>query len=162
MNDGCTLTFMAEVRLSCLHDNEFMKLLRCFNNSVASMNQENGGIEAAQNNDAKKPSYSQAEAETICSHLSLSSVSLGRYLVLLRSDFDVDIAGEPYLALSLLLNLDSGKFFTRVCDQTVTRGHAHSIEELVSVLCTLLQCGPLISSSVLSYENEMNNKLVKE
>ena len=103
-----------------------MKLLRCFKTCVASMNQENGGTEAAQNNDAKKPSYSQAEAETICSHLSLSSVSLGRYLVLLKSDFDVDIAGEPYLALALLLNLDSGKFFTRVCDQTVTRGHAHS------------------------------------
>ena len=124
------------------------------------MNQENGGVDgnviAAHENDAKRPSYSQAVAESICNHLSLSTVSLGKYLVLMKSDCDVVIAGEPYLALALLLDPDSGKFLTRVCDQTVTRGHAHSIEELVSVLCTtLIQCGPLISSSALSYEKEM-------
>ena len=78
-----------------------------------------------------KPSFGQAEVEGVCGRLSLSSVSLGKYLVVMRSGFDVVIAGEPYLALMLLLELDSGKFLTRIWNQTITRGRAISLEQFV-------------------------------
>ena len=78
-----------------------------------------------------RPRFSQAEVEGVCGRLSLSSVSLGRYLVVMRSGFDVVIAGEPYLALMLLLELDSGKFLTRIWNQTITRGRALTLEGLV-------------------------------
>ena len=78
-----------------------------------------------------RPRFSQSEVEGVCGRLSLSSVSLGRYLVVMRSGFDVVIAGEPYLALMLLLELDSGKFLTRIWNQTITRGRALTLEGLV-------------------------------
>ena len=56
---------------------------------------------------ANKPGYGQDEVESVCGRLSLSSVSLGKYLVVMRSGFDVVIAGEPYLALMLLLGHNS-------------------------------------------------------
>ena len=56
---------------------------------------------------ANKPRYGQDEVESVCGRLSLSSVSLGKYLVVMRSGFDVVIAGEPYLALMLLLGHNS-------------------------------------------------------
>ena len=100
------------------------------------MYQENGSADAKadpdqEDNWAKKPRYGQAEAESVCGRLSLTSVSLGKYLVLMRSGFDLVIAGEPYLALMLLLDLDSGKFLTRIWNQTITRGCALSLEEFV-------------------------------
>ena len=100
------------------------------------MLQENGSAFAKTDPDqedswAKKPRYGQAEAESVCVRLSLISVRFGKYLVLMRSGFDLVIAGEPYLALMLLLDLDSGKFLTRIWNQTITRGCALSLEEFV-------------------------------
>ena len=98
------------------------------------MDQEETKEDPVQHEDSPqepKPRYGQAEVESVCGRLSLSSVSLGKYLVVMRSGFDVVIAGEPYLALMLLLELDSGKFLTRIWNQTITRGCALSLEGFV-------------------------------
>ena len=49
-----------------------------------------------------------SEARMALVELSLTSVTYGDYLVVLSSDFDVEIEGEPHLALMLLFNLRSG------------------------------------------------------
>ena len=50
---------------------------------------------------------------------SLASVTLGDYLVVMRSDFDVILFGEPYLASMLFFNLKTGSFIARLWNQTV-------------------------------------------
>ena len=41
------------------------------------------------------------------------------------------LSEEPYSALLLLFNLHSGHFLSRVWNQTVTRGRATALEQLV-------------------------------
>ena len=68
-----------------------------------------------------KLSFGQPEAKGACANLSLTTVDYGRYLVVMRSAFDVMISGEPYLALMLLLDMDTGNFLTRYgCINQVT------------------------------------------
>ena len=74
--------------------------------------------------------------------LSLKSVMFEDYLVIMRSDFDVVISDEPYLALTLFLNLRSGRFLGRIWGQTVTKGHADSIEEFLEACLTHFHQGP--------------------
>ena len=78
-----------------------------------------------------KPVFGQLEAKNVCDRLSLTLVDFGRYLVVMRSAFDVMISGEPHIALMLLMDMGTGSFFTRIWNQTVTRGHAIQLEEFV-------------------------------
>ena len=48
----------------------------------------------------------------------------------LRSEFDVTISGEPYVALMLLYNIKSGKYMARIWNQTVAVGWALKDHEL--------------------------------
>ena len=50
---------------------------------------------------------------------SLASVTLGDYLVVMMSYFDVVLFGEPYLASMLLFNQKTGSFIARMWNQTV-------------------------------------------
>ena len=50
---------------------------------------------------------------------SLASLKIGDYLVVMRSDFDVVLLGEPYLASMLLFNLRTGRCLARIWNQTV-------------------------------------------
>ena len=47
------------------------------------------------------------EAKAILASLSLKSVTFEDYLIVMRSEFDVNILGQPYLALMLLFNVKS-------------------------------------------------------
>lgn len=82
-------------------------------------------------NSGSKPVFGQLEAMSACANLSLTLVDFGRYLVVMRSAFDVTISGEPYLALMLLMDMESGNFVARIWNQTVTRGSAVLLEEFV-------------------------------
>ena len=44
---------------------------------------------------------------------SLVSLTLGDYVVVVNSEFDVTVRGEPYLALMYLLNVRSGLYIAR-------------------------------------------------
>lgn len=83
------------------------------------------------NKTRSKPAFGQLEAKSACANLSLTLVDFGRYLVVMRSAFDVMISGEPYLALMLLMDMETGNFLTRIWNQTVTRGSAVLLEEFV-------------------------------
>ena len=44
---------------------------------------------------------------------SLASLTLGEHVVVVNSEFDVTVHGEPYLALMFLLNVRTGMFMAR-------------------------------------------------
>ena len=60
-----------------------------------------------------KPKCDLTEAKMALVELSLTSVMYGDYLVVLNSDFDLVVAGEPQLALMLLFNIRTGRFMAR-------------------------------------------------
>ena len=76
-----------------------------------------------------KPQFSLKEAVETCLRLGLNSVKLGGYLIVLNSDCDVVLCGEPYVALMLLFDLESGKFIARVWNKTVNVGEAVTKEQ---------------------------------
>ena len=57
------------------------------------------------------------EAMGALNMLSLASVTIGDYVVVTNSREDVTIAGEPYLALQLWLNVRSGRVISRIWGQ---------------------------------------------
>ena len=81
--------------------------------------------------DDAKPSFGLEQARSVLASLSLMSVTFGDYLVVMRSDFDVTIEGEPYLALMLLYNTKDGKFMARIWNQTVFTGSAPALNQFV-------------------------------
>ena len=64
------------------------------------------------------------EVKRVISSLSLTSVNVGHCLVVMRSEFDLSVSGEPYIALMLVLDLKSRKYISRVWNQTVATGSA--------------------------------------
>ena len=54
------------------------------------------------------------EARGVLASMSLTSVPFGRYLLVMRTECDVVIGGEPYVGLVLWLNLETGKFMARI------------------------------------------------
>ena len=70
------------------------------------------------------------EIRGVLAPLSLTSVKFGKYLLIMRTELDVMIAGEPYLALALWFDLNTGHFVTRIWNQSVSRGSAVKVEQL--------------------------------
>ena len=85
-------------------------------NTVSAMEEEDIKIEDT------KLGIGLREAMNLLSSVSLASVNIGDFLVVMRSDFDLTISGEPYTGLVLLLNLMTGKFLSRIWNQTVATG----------------------------------------
>ena len=52
--------------------------------------------------------------------MSLTSITFGDFLVVMRSDFDVNIYGEPYHAITLLYNVDTRQYLARLGGQSIT------------------------------------------
>ena len=69
------------------------------------------------NSDGSKPLLNLHEAMGALNMLSLASVTIGDYVVVTNSREDVTIAGEPYLALQLWLNVRSGRVISRIWGQ---------------------------------------------
>ena len=69
------------------------------------------------------------EVAGILDSMSLRSFLYEDYLIVVRSSFDVTIVEEPYIALTLLFNMKSGRFMARLWDQTVDKGQAVLLEQ---------------------------------
>ena len=67
--------------------------------------------------------------------LSLNSVSLGDYIVVMNGAVDITVRGEPYLALQLWLNMKSGDYMGRVWSQTTSYGRVASVTQFMEA-CT--------------------------
>ena len=79
------------------------------------------------------PKIDLAEAQGVLAAMALTSVTVGEYLVVLRSQFDVFITGEPYPALMILFNLTSGKVLARIWNQGSGQKSIHSITTLGTI-----------------------------
>ena len=88
------------------------------------------------------PKMDLAKAQSAIKKLSLTSVALGDYMVVLRSDIDTFICDEPYIPLMMLLNVKSGRYLTRVWSQTVIEGIVTHVDDFTEVCSTLLSGPP--------------------
>ena len=73
-----------------------------------------------------KAEFDVDDAIGILSSLSLTSVTIGTYLVVMRSEFDLTISDQPYVGLTLLFDLKTGKYISRIWNQTVATGDIES------------------------------------
>ena len=73
------------------------------------------------------------EITTSLCQLSLTCVKLGDYLMVIKSDLDLFIDDEPYLALMLILNTKSGLYKAKLWNKTLLVGRSFYAEELVQV-----------------------------
>ena len=73
------------------------------------------------------------DATCILSSLSLKSVAVGTFLVIMRSEFDLTILGEPYIGLMLIFNLKNGTYLSRIWNQTVASGNIVSADQFQEV-----------------------------
>ena len=76
-----------------------------------------------------KPQFHVDEATAILESMSLTSFLFKDYLIVMRSEFDMTISDEPYIALTLLFNRKSGRFMARTWNRTVRSGNVTSLEE---------------------------------
>ena len=81
--------------------------------------------------------FSLGEVMCVLRGLSLTSVKLGDYLVVMNTTEDATICGEPYIALQLWLNITSGKVISRIWGQTVACATVVNIEQFMDV-CRLV------------------------
>ena len=58
---------------------------------------------------AENPQFQVAEATAFLESQSLSSFLFRDYLIVMRSDFDMTISDEPYIALMLFYHTKSGR-----------------------------------------------------
>ena len=72
----------------------------------------------------EKAQINMLQVKHVISTLSLTSVKVGNFLVVMKSEFDLSLLEEPYIALMLLLDLKSGKYISRVWNQTMATGSA--------------------------------------
>ena len=66
-------------------------------------------------------------------------------MVVMRSDFDVVLFGEPYVAQMLLFNVRTGAVIARVWNQTVAAAEAVTKEQFEEAC----RCVPQIDTTVL-------------
>ena len=78
-----------------------------------------------------KPKFDLGDARTAITGLSLISVILGDFMVIMNCTPDVIIADEPYLSLMILIEIKSGTYIRRIWNRTVARGKTITIEQLL-------------------------------
>ena len=62
----------------------------------------------------------------------LASLQINGWILLLRSEFDCFIEGEPHQAFSFLFNVESGRFLSRVWGKTLDQGKVATIPSLIA------------------------------
>ena len=88
--------------------------------------------------------FNNEEVKDVLKALSLNSVTMGDYQVIMNSVEDITILGEPYLALQLWFDIKSGKFIGRVWSQTVSNGKVETIAQFTEACTSLFQSRPCL------------------
>ena len=83
--------------------------------------------------DMKELKVDLKDVKSVIDSLHLSATRIGSYVILLKSDFDLNISHEPYIALMLLLNLKSGQYFARIWNETIASGIAIKAAQIMEV-----------------------------
>ena len=86
--------------------------------------------------------YFDPEAVRNCLQgLSLTCNQIGNYMIVMESDVNIILSGQPYIALMLLFEVKTGKYFARIWNQTVMSGEAATEEELSEACSTFFLQG---------------------
>ena len=72
------------------------------------------------------------------------TVGLGRYIVVMNGKIDVEMDGEPYLALQLWLDMKTGKIMSRIWGQTIACVIVKNIAQLHEACATHFKGRPCI------------------
>ena len=80
-----------------------------------------------------KPEFDLDGARTAITGMSLISVLLEDFLVIMNSKPDVIISEEPYLSQMILVEVKSGMYIRRIWNRTLERGKAVTIDQLVDI-----------------------------
>ena len=99
-------------------------------------------------------SYLQ-HAKTAIAGMSLTSVQLEDFLVVMNSKPDVMISEEPYFSHMILVEVKSGMYIRRIWNRTVERGMATNLDQLAD-LCNkhFFQGRPCVGCPLLNSEKE--------
>ena len=108
-------------------------------------------METTTSSDTEGVKFDKKDLKTALRSLSLTWAPVGDYLVIMNGESDVDICGEPYLAMQIWLNLRSGKFISRLWNQTIAIGTAVSIEHFLAA-CEAFRSKPCTGCPVASEE----------
>ena len=82
------------------------------------------------------------EAVRNCLHgLALTCNHFGNYMVVMESEINIILSGQPYVAFMLLFNMKTGKYFARIWNKTVVSGEATSEEEISQACSTFFSQG---------------------
>ena len=90
-------------------------------------------MEAPLLQDSSGPAFGAEKAVKVLSSLSLTSVAIQDYLLVMSTDFDVTISDEPYMVLMLLYNAKSGDFIARMWNKTVKVGKVMDLDQFYEV-----------------------------
>ena len=80
-----------------------------------------------------KPEFDLDGARAAITGMSLISVLLEDFLVIMNSKPDVIISEEPYLSQMILVEVKSGMYIRRIWNRTLERGKAVTIDKLVGI-----------------------------
>ena len=94
--------------------------------------------------------------------LSLKYVALGDYIVVLNGQIDATIAGEPYLALQLWLNMKSGKVISRIWDETIAFEKVADVSQFTQACIAHFQGRPCIGYPVKDDENSFQSFVISQ
>ena len=71
------------------------------------------------------------EVKESLASLFLTTLDFGKYILVMRSEYDLIIRGEPYMAYMLWLNVQTGQIISRTWNQTVSSGYVNKLYQLV-------------------------------
>ena len=69
------------------------------------------------------------EAHMFLNTMSLRSIIFQDFLIVMRSDFDVILSEEPFIARTLYYSMTTCRYMARTWERTVTSGHATSLQQ---------------------------------
>lgn len=91
--------------------------------------------------------------------LYLTWTPVGDFMVVMNGEIDADICGEPYLAWQMWFNLKTGKFISRLWNQTIATGMAANIEHFL-MACKAFQGRPCIGCPLSPEEANRNDHII--
>ena len=104
----------------------------------------------------------KAEATDVAALLELRSLDYGNYLVVVKSDFDLIVDDEPYLAIMLLLNVTTGKYIARIWNQTVSTGIVTTQDQLMAACKTHFEHMPCLGCPESAHDKTQLDFLISQ
>ena len=80
-----------------------------------------------------KSMFDFQDVSTAITGLSLTTLLMGEFLVIMNSKPDVIVFDEPYLSLMILVEKNSGRYIRRIWNRTVGKGKIYAMDKIVEL-----------------------------